>query len=130
MEILEKGLATAADLKDFIANILCTSYNDLQAHKQDCLLIYIARNAYVIVLDAHSAEDTCIVLTEIIKYSHVNARSAAMNTIQRKLMTLMSIIANACRVVLDAHSAENACIVPIANTKLSSISHNVLLLHV
>ena len=114
----------------FIANICCTSYKDVEAHKQDCLLIYIARNAYVIVLDAHSAEDTCIVLTEIIKYSHVNARSAAMNTIQRKLMTLMSILATACRVVLDAHSAENACIVPTANTKLSSISHNVLLFHV
>ena len=129
-EILEKGLATAADLKDFIANILCTSYNDLQAHKQDGLLIYIARNAYVIVLDAHSAEDTCIVLAEIIKYSHVNARSAAMNTTRRKLMTLMSMLATACRVVLDAHSAENACIVPTTNTKLSLISHNVLLFHV
>ena len=34
-KILEEGLAAATDLKEFIANICCTSYSDLESNKNE-----------------------------------------------------------------------------------------------
>ena len=37
-EVLEKAVVDASELKDFIANLCCTSYNDPEGHKKDCII--------------------------------------------------------------------------------------------